>query len=101
MSSKTQFGILNVKYTADDLQLVPTPLHDLTTADIPITKLSLREVTMKTNEKLSNITNMNINITCNCSTGCKNNTCKCLKNNQKCTSHCHSKSNSKACCNKL
>ncbi len=47
---QTQFGILNDKYDADDIEQVPTPLIDLKSTNIPTVKISLREAKMKTND---------------------------------------------------
>ncbi len=104
---KTEYGILNDKYAADDLEPILTPMVDLTLSTTS-NKVSLREVTMSTNNNLETdpcVVKVNTNISCKCTLGCFNDKrCSCFKVGQKCTSHCHgSKSKtakpSKPCCN--
>ena len=96
---QTQFGILNDKYAADDLEPVLTPLIDLKAPGIPSKKISLREATIKTNDSATSI---NTKLLCNCNGLCaEDNRCKCWKAKQKCTSHCHAKSTKVNCCNKI
>ena len=96
---QTEFGILNDKYAADDLEPVPTSLVDLKSANIPTKKISLREATFKTN---NSTTSINTKLFFNCNGLCtEDNRCKCWKVKQKCTCHCHAKSTKTNCFNKL
>ena len=97
---QTKFGILDVKYRVDDLEPIYTPIIDLTAEEIPKKLISLREATISTNTTSSS-TNINTKLSCQCNNSCyKDKRCKCFKNNQVCTSHCHGKSKVNVCCNK-
>jgi len=76
-------GILNVRYSIDNLELIEQGVHYPELNDIPKKSVTLRKAASA--QSLVNLTK----ITCNCKTKCTSNRCVCHKASVSCSSNCH------------
>jgi hypothetical protein len=92
----TVYGILDIKYSASDLELY----HGVLVIDHAevgkMNKISLHEAANLAAKRL--IDAVANEIICNCKGNCLNNRCACRKAKQLCSSHCHLKGGGNKCC---
>ncbi len=92
----SKFGILDVCYRTSDLEPYMGSF-DFDYSKIT-NKISLRAAAQAFNKRCKDKSDSMP--TCNCNGRCTDKRCSCFSKNEKCSSHCHSKSVTNICCNK-
>ena len=80
---QTQWGIIDRLMPSKELSTNPSSIADGLEIVGPSIKIPLSRVA------LEHSTSERVIISCNCTKGCKTNRCRCVKEGQKCSIHCH------------